>query len=122
MDDRLCLIVDDEPAIRQYLGLLLLGHGIRSLEAENAIDALRIMHRIGNGIGLMITDIQMPGDMNGIDLAYSVKNSFSLVPVILISGSHEKGPEGFLFVRKPFRSDHILGVIDRAMQRAGDGK
>ena len=121
MNSPLCLIVDDEPAIRTYLSVLLQGEGIRNLEAENAIDALRIVKKLGVEIDLLITDIQMPGDIDGLDLAYSVKNMFSCIPVILISGTAEQTPKGFTFVRKPFRADAILNAVDKAMIRTRAG-
>ena len=121
MDEALCLIVDDEPALRTYLSLLLQRRGIQSLEAENAVEALRILHKRGGAIDFLITDIQMPGDIDGTDLAYSVKNLFASVPVILISGAVEKAPTGFAFVRKPFRADEILSAIDKVLIRTRAG-
>lgn len=114
MHESCCLIVDDEPAIRAYISVLLRHKGIVSLEAEDAVEALRIL-RLGGQIDLLITDIQMPGDMDGIDLAYSVRNSFSSLPVILMSGAVEKAPNGFTFVSKPFQADQILNAIDKKM-------
>ena len=121
MDQPLCLIVDDEPAIRTYLKTLLQHKGIQSLEAGNAVEALRIVHKLGAEIELLITDIQMPGDMDGVDLAYSVKNLFPSIPMILVSGTVEKAPTGFTFVRKPFRADEILNAIGKAMIRTRAG-
>ena len=115
MDERLCLIVDDEPALRTYLRTLLRRRGIQVLEAENAVKALRILHKLGGEIDLLITDIQMPGGMDGVALAHSVNNLFSFVPIILISGNVEKAPAGFTFVQKPFSADEILNAIDKAM-------
>lgn len=125
MDEPLCLIVDDEPAIRTYLSVLLQRRGMRSLEAENAVEALRILHKLGREIDLLITDIQMSGDIDGIDLAYSAKNLFSSLPVILMSGTVEKAPNGFTFVPKPFRADQIVNAIDKMMPlkaRAGGAR
>jgi CheY-like chemotaxis protein len=121
MDQPLCLIVDDEPALRTYLRALLQRNGIQTLEAENAVEALRILHKLGGEIDLLITDIQMPGDIDGLDLAYSVKDRFSFVPVILISGDAEKAPTGFRFVRKPFSAGAILDAIGKAMIRTKTG-
>ena len=64
---------------------------------------------------MLITDIKMPGEMDGIDLAYSVQNSFSSLPVILISGFVDKVPAGFTYIRKPFMPDELLKAIDKMM-------
>ena len=108
MDDRVCLVVDDEPVIRKYLRLILQRIGIQSIQADNAVEALRILQKHGDQISLVITDIKMPGDMDGIDLASSVQNSFSNLPVILISGFVDQVLAGFTFLREPFMADELL--------------
>lgn len=70
---------------------------------------------------MLITDIQMPGDIDGVDLAYSVKNRTSCIKVILMSSDAEKAPNGFTFVRKPFRADALLSAVDKALIRARAG-
>ena len=115
MGERICLIVDDEPAIRTYLSIVLRRRGIRSLEAGNTIEALRIVKELDGRIDLLITDIQMPGDLDGIDLAYSVKSSFSALPVIVISGGMEIAPWGLDVTRKPFVPGVILEAVDKAL-------
>src|SRR5689334_4552304 len=114
MSEPLCLIVDDEPAVRAFLGAILRSNGIQALEAKTAVDALRVLLQLGEEIDLLITDIQMPGDLDGVDLVYAVRKQFSDLPVVVISGDAEKAPIGFPFVRKPFKVDEILGAIDQA--------
>jgi CheY-like chemotaxis protein len=118
MGDRVCLVVDDEPVIRKYLRLILQRIGLQSLEADNAVEALRILQKLGDQISLLITDIQMPGEMDGIDLAYSVQNSFSSIPVVLISGFVDKVPAGFTYIRKPFMPDELLKAIHETLDRS----
>ncbi len=113
MSARVCLVVDDEPAIRMYLCVILQRTGIQTLEAENAVEALRVLRRFGGEIDLLISDIHMPGDMDGLDLAYVVRNLYSRLPVILISGDVEIAPRDFTFIRKPFRAEAILNAIDQ---------
>ena len=115
MRDGVCLIVDDEPVIRKYLRRILERIEIQSLEADNAVEALRLLQKLGGQVDLLITDIKMPGEMDGIDLAYSVQNSFSSLPVILISGFVDKVPAGFTYIRKPFMPDELLKAIDKMM-------
>ena len=115
MRDGVCFIVDDEPVIRKYLRRILERIEIQSLEADNAVEALRLLQKLGGQVDLLITDIKMPGEMDGIDLAYSVQNSFSSLPVILISGFVDKVPAGFTYIRKPFMPDELLKAIDKMM-------
>jgi CheY-like chemotaxis protein len=115
--ETVCLIVDDEPAIREYIGVILQRKGIRSIEAESAIEALRILHQIRGQVDLLISDIQMPGDMDGVDLAHSIKDSFPTLPVILISGYADRVPAGFAFVQKPFMPEKISEAVTRLLIR-----
>lgn len=115
MGERICLIVDDEPAIRTYLRVVLNGEGFRCLEAGSAVESLRILQKEGNQIDLLITDVRMLGDMDGIDLAHAVKDSHPSLPVILVSGYAGRNPGGFHFVQKPFMPDAIVKAIDNAM-------
>jgi DNA-binding NtrC family response regulator len=68
----------------------------------------------------------MPGDMDGADLAYSVRHSFPNLPVILISGySEEESAKSawnrtFPFIQKPFVPDTILSAVRRALAPDND--
>lgn len=116
MPDRVCLIVDDESAIRGYLRAILERLEIQSFEAASATEALRWITTCEGRIDLLVTDILMPGDMNGIDLAYWVRNSYPKIPVLLISGfaddkEIQKGLSGFTFIPKPIKVEVMLRTI-----------
>jgi CheY-like chemotaxis protein len=115
MTQRVSLIVDDEPAIRAYLREILRTCGFGSVEAGTAIEALRILHKLDGQIDLLITDIQMPGDMDGLDLAYSARNSFPNLPVILMSGYADKSPGAFMLIVKPFMPAVIVEAINQVI-------
>jgi DNA-binding NtrC family response regulator len=111
--DRICLIIDDEPAIRTYLRAILQRAGIQSLEADGASQALGIIQKLDGRLDLIVCDIKMPGEMDGIDLAYSVRQSFPAIPVILISGygdveALKQAPTKCVFIQKPFVPEAIL--------------
>jgi len=60
---------------------------------------------LGGRLDLIASHINMPGDMNGLDLAQSVRNWFPAIPVILISGYCDKSPgniAGLEFIFNPF--------------------
>ena len=118
MSARICLIVDDEPAIRTFLRELLEQRQFQILEADCAASALKIVQALGDRLALIVSDIRMPGDMDGLDLAYSVRNALPAIPVILISGYCDKHPDnnpGFEFISKPFAPEAILKAIDGAL-------
>ena len=117
---RTCLIVDDEPSIRTYLRAILQRGQIHSLEAESAAQALGIVQKLGGRLDLIVCDFKMPGDMDGIDLAYSVRNSFPGLPVILISGYGDveavrQAAAKFEFIQKPFVPETILLAVKKML-------
>jgi DNA-binding NtrC family response regulator len=122
--------VDDEPAIRTFLWAILDQRQFHILEADSAPHAMKIIQTLCGRVDLIVSDIRMRGDMNGLDLAHSVRNAFPGIPVILISGYSDEDPddiEGFEFISKPFAPEAILNAVDRAldsrprqMHRTGD--
>src|SRR5579864_5265063 len=123
MEDRICLLVDDEPAIRSYLRAILEAERFQCLEASNVAQALGITQRLGGRLDLIITDIKMPGDVDGLDLAYSVRNSFPDIPVILVSGYADdesvfRAASIFKFIRKPFVPETIVTAVRTAIGRS----
>jgi DNA-binding NtrC family response regulator len=118
--NRICLIVDDEPSIRKYLRAILDQERIQCLEADSASQALGIIQRLNGRLDLIVCDIKMPGDMNGVDLAYSVRNMFPGIPVILISGyadveAVKKAAAIFQFIQKPFEPEAILLAVKKVV-------
>lgn len=121
--ERTCLIVDDEPLVRAYLKAVLGKEQYQTIEAGNAAEAFKIVEKLKGGLDLIVSDITMPGDMDGIDLAYAVRNAFPAVPVVLVSGFADTKlaarPLGeFSYVRKPFTPAAILEAVRRAASRA----
>jgi DNA-binding NtrC family response regulator len=123
MTERVCLIVDDEPAIREYLRALLERERFQCLEAESADQALAMIPTLEGHLDLVVSDITMPGQADGIDLAHSVRKSFPFLPVILISGCGEdrsggRGTPCFRFLQKPFAPKVMLDVVRDAVAAA----
>ena len=112
MSERICIIVDDEPAIRTLLRTILAYRNVQSVEAENAAHALGIVQKLGGSVDLIVSDINTSGEMNGLDLAQSVRNAYPSIPVILISG-YEDNAAGFDLIPKPFAPEAILNAVDR---------
>jgi two-component system, cell cycle sensor histidine kinase and response regulator CckA len=120
MADHVGLIVDDEPSIRRFIRAILDGESLQILEAGNAAEALRIVQKLGGRLDLIVSDIKMPGDMDGVDLAYSIRHSYPAVPVVLISGwadeeTVKNADADFVFIQKPFVTETILSACRRAM-------
>ena len=115
--DRICLIVDDEPCIRGYLKIILGRAHFQVLEAGSAPEALKMVRALNGALDIIVTDVVMPGDMNGVDLANAVRNAFPQIPIIVISGYLPQTPRrccaNFEWITKPFKAETILEAINR---------
>src|SRR5450755_1844272 len=82
---RAVLVVEDEMLLRMRAVDMVEDAGFTPVEAINADDALAILESRSD-IELLFTDIQMPGSMDGLKLAYAVHKRWPLIKIILVSG------------------------------------
>ncbi len=114
------LIVEDEPRLRRFTARALAADGHRIVEAGNAEEARRILAD-DDGIDLLLSDIVMPGDMDGRSLASWARQHRPGLRILLTTGhSHElpgPGPEPFRVLRKPYSVEQLRAVVDALMGR-----
>jgi two-component system, cell cycle sensor histidine kinase and response regulator CckA len=103
------LVTEDEEPIRRLMQIALERYGYRVLIAENGADAVKTLGENGTKVDLLITDLVMPGGMNGRELAQKLHAMFADLKVIYVSGftsdniSRDLNLEpGVNFLRKPF--------------------
>src|ERR1043166_5275915 len=77
-----CLIVDDEPRLRQVMVHLMRGDGFQCIEAENGVDALDQLARYP--VTLVLSDPRMP-KMDGIALLREIRSRFPDIAVVMIT-------------------------------------
>src|ERR1700681_1887222 len=82
---RAVLVVEDEMMLRMRAVDMVEDAGFAAVEAINADDALAILQSRSD-IELLFTDIQMPGSMNGLKLAFAVHERWPAIKIILVSG------------------------------------
>lgn len=118
MKNSAVLIVDDEPLIRETVSELLSGAGLATLEATNSLEALEMLNKNGHRVGVLLTDIRMPGGMDGIDLARVAQRTWPWIRVIIMSGHYESGPGGLpcdaRFIAKPWQAQDVINNVLRA--------
>jgi YesN/AraC family two-component response regulator len=113
---RTCLIVEDEPAVKMYLKIILQMADYTIIEAQNGVEAFKVALELKGALDVIVTDIQMPGDMDGLDLALTVRETFPAISVILISGVFEaesiRKRIGYgEFSQKPFSLTSLLTAV-----------
>ena len=106
---RISHVVDDEPAVREFLSAILHLEHFQSVEAEDGAKGLQIVQELGDDVVLIVSDIHMPNG-DGVTFAHAVKAAFPAVPIILVSGCAEPDPE-FSFLRKPLPPSALLNAI-----------
>jgi CheY-like chemotaxis protein len=111
----LILVVEDEELLRLHAADLLEEHGFRVVEARNAAAALEVLET-RNDVRLLFTDIQMPGALDGMDLAREVHQRWPHVLLVITSGQKKPAeaeiPDHGRFVGKPYRAAELLGQVD----------
>src|SRR5580704_13498613 len=80
------LVVDDEPSIRESLGMLLVSAGYDVAEAENGVVALSLLNRTVPD--LIVTDINMP-QMSGLELISHVLSRYPSISIVAMSGDFQ---------------------------------
>jgi CheY-like chemotaxis protein len=90
MATKTLLVVDDEPLLRTYVRDLLEGAGYAVKEAADAHEAIRFLE--DDGITAVLTDIEMPGALDGIDLAWMICIRWPNLPVVITSGKRLPRP------------------------------
>lgn len=110
------LLVEDHDELREVTSALLTSFGCDVVCSVSAQDALRILRTAGD-IDVMLTDVLMPGPMNGVSLSRHVKTQFPGLPTVLISG-HRGDVEDqgeFPFVAKPYTPEALVMALRSAM-------
>jgi PAS domain S-box-containing protein len=118
------LLAEDDPQVAELVEALLadLGHAIvRKPDAAQALEVLRS----SAPIDLLLTDLVMPGDMNGVELAHEAVRLRPGLPVILSSGytgetlnAAEGAPWPLL--RKPYGADQLAQAIADVARTASE--
>jgi two-component system response regulator AtoC len=117
------LIVDDEPGIREFIAEALRGEGHETAEAADASEALSAVRR--RGFDLVITDLRMPGPLDGMDLVRALRTEQPDVEVLVLTayGTVDSAVEAmklgaFDYLQKPVSSPGQLRiVVSRALER-----
>jgi CheY-like chemotaxis protein len=108
------LIVEDEFLLRMHAVDMIAAAGFEVVEAGNADQAIEILEA-RRDIGVVFTDIQMPGSMDGLKLARAVRGRWPPIKIVATSGrvsvAETELPEGGRFLPKPYGPKEIAGVL-----------
>jgi len=103
------LVVDDDADVREVLAETLAGFGYGVVVAASGEEALPMLAERGD-IGMLITDVRMPG-MSGFELAARARRLASGLKVIITSGYFLPQPIADRFLKKPFRMHELASAV-----------
>ena len=118
------LIVDDEPTVRMLLVDALSELGYACLEAPDGAAGLRSLQS-GRPVDLLITDVGLPGGLNGRQVADGARAILPGLKVLFITGyaenavlNHGHIEYGMEVLTKPFAVSELTGRVDRMLREA----
>lgn len=115
------LIVEDEFLIRATLADMLADSGYDVVEAETG-DAALVLLQNDSTIALVVTDMQLPGALNGIGLADAARGCRPGMPVVFVTGRPDMvsadEANGIAVVGKPYSGSEITAAVERVLATA----
>jgi diguanylate cyclase (GGDEF)-like protein/putative nucleotidyltransferase with HDIG domain len=117
------MVVDDEPGIRDVVGLMLKREDFDVVAFETAQDAINAVEQSGTGyIDLLLTDLRLPG-MDGIELLQRINEIDDTIVKLVMTGYatvdnavHSLRQGAYDFIQKPVDQRQLLAVVDRALE------
>ncbi|MCK9715384.1 response regulator [Pseudomonas syringae] len=120
--DETILVVDDEPAVRLLIAELLEDLGYIVLQAERGADALTILQSKA-AIDLLITDVGLPGGMNGRQVADAARDVRPDLKILFVTGyaenaalAHDTLEPGMHVLPKPFAIAELIGRVTELLE------
>ena len=113
------LVAEDDVIVRIVIADDLRLAGFEVIEAGSGAEALALLSA-DRVIDLILSDVHMPGRLNGIDLAEIVMDRFPQTRIILCSGSMDghdlAGISGIPVIHKPYRPEAVIALVTSILQ------
>jgi CheY-like chemotaxis protein len=114
------LLVEDNDDLAEVQLLLLKSFGLSVDRARTAEQAAGLAEMIDSAYDVVLSDVVMPGSLNGVQLAYRLRTSKPGLPVILTTGYAEMAGEakksGFVVMSKPTQPDELFAELSRILK------
>ncbi|MET0846096.1 MAG: response regulator [Pseudomonas sp.] len=120
LPDGLILVVEDDPLILEFLCEILQEEGFKVEPQVSADAASQYLELHANEVGLLLTDITMPGKRNGADLANEFGDRWPDKPIMIMSGYETPESSGVRhkvsFIKKPWALGQLLDCVEGAFR------
>lgn len=113
------MVVDDEPLLAEFARMVLNRDGYAVLAAYDAETAWELFQRERARVQAVLSDVVMPGPMNGLEFARRVREAAPETPVILVSGYIRPGMPVYdcALLPKPFSAEALVAAVRKAVPR-----
>ena len=110
------LIVEDDQLLRLLTVDIVEDAGFMALQADSADEAVAILEARSD-IALLLTDINMPGSIDGLKLAHAVRNRWPPIKIIIVSSRVPDCvlPTDSRFFIKPYHGEELISEINSLM-------
>jgi CheY-like chemotaxis protein len=120
------LVVDDTAEVLELTSSILEDAGYAVLRCDSSQQALAIL-KDGHAVDLLLTDIMMPGEVDGFALAREARVTRPLLPIAYITGYAGTLPNGTKellgpILRKPYRRDDLTRQMQELLQDGEDAR
>lgn len=119
LSDGLILVVEDDPLILEFLCEILQEEGFTVEPQISADAASQFLEQHAPEVGLLLTDITMPGKLNGADLANQFGDRWPDKPIMIMSGFETPKSSGVkhrvAFIKKPWAVGQLLDCVQSAL-------
>ena len=117
------LIVEDDPMQREMIALLLEESDYDVFQCESAEAAERLLDQYSNSLALLLTDVNLAGQMSGVELAHIARQRNPNLDVVVTSGRRlsQPLPEGVKFWPKPWAALDVLREAKWAQEHEQGG-
>lgn len=110
------LIVDDDPTLARVLGLAMENYGIPAIVCGSADIGLDWINANPGQLALLLTDIMMPGEVDGLGLARQVAEHSPDIPIIIMSGgTWSRDFPAYHILDKPFDLAALMTLVRSAL-------
>ncbi|MCK6190736.1 MULTISPECIES: response regulator [unclassified Pseudomonas] len=112
------LVLEDDEIIRSLMVDVLEEFGAHVTSFPSADEGMIFLERDDEQVDLIVSDIQMPGLLNGYDLSRVVAHRWPTVPVLLTSGNKAMASQlgsRVRFLPKPWSTEHLLECVQTAL-------
>ena len=117
------LLVEDDPAVREFARRSLEGTGYTVFAASGAEEAVHASENWSSSLDVLVTDLVMPG-MHGQALAVLIRATRPAIGIVLISGDTDRAPGSgselgvVEFLNKPFTAEALAAAVERSADAA----